>query len=148
MIIIIIIIIYLIILFIFHLLIYLIILKNTKGKRLLISEVVFYRLEKHCGSETTSAPIIAATQWRHRQPSRQRTMSRSGPRSFRVQKQVLRLYRGFLRVTRPKSPEDRWRIESFVSVEFCHNSKLVDRKNFLYIEYLLRRGKLTGKMRT
>ncbi|KAL6315649.1 hypothetical protein AAG906_004820 [Vitis piasezkii] len=65
----------------------------------------------------------------------------SGPKFSGMQKQVLGLYRGFLRAARSKSPEDRRRIESFVSAEFRRNSKLVDRKNFLYIEYLLRRGK-------
>ncbi|XP_034674826.1 succinate dehydrogenase assembly factor 1, mitochondrial [Vitis riparia] len=65
----------------------------------------------------------------------------SGPRFSGMQKQVLGLYRGFLRAARSKSPEDRRQIESFVSAEFRRNSKLVDRKNFLYIEYLLRRGK-------
>nr|ALN96978.1 Fe/S cluster biogenesis protein LYR family [Populus tomentosa] len=58
-----------------------------------------------------------------------------------MQKQVLTLYRGFLRAARSKSPEDRQQIESFVSAEFRRNSKQVDRKNFIYIEYLLRRGK-------
>lgn len=57
-----------------------------------------------------------------------------------MQKQVLGLYRGFLRVARTKSPEERHQIESIVSAEFRRNSKLVDRKNFIYIEYLLRRG--------
>ncbi|KAK6921431.1 Complex 1 LYR protein domain [Dillenia turbinata] len=57
-----------------------------------------------------------------------------------MQKQVLSLYRGFLRAARSKSPEDRRQIESIVSAEFRRHSKLVDRKNFLYIEYLLRRG--------
>ncbi|KAG5227617.1 UPF0481 protein [Salix suchowensis] len=56
-----------------------------------------------------------------------------------MQKQVLSLYRGFLRATRSKSPEDRREIESFVSAKFRRNSKQVDRKNFIYIEYLLRR---------
>ncbi|KAJ4828447.1 hypothetical protein Tsubulata_041433 [Turnera subulata] len=64
----------------------------------------------------------------------------SGPRLSGMQKQVLRLYRGFLRVARTKSAEERRRIESVVSGEFRRNSKEVDRKNFLYIEYLLRRG--------
>ncbi|KAF5738843.1 LYR family of Fe/S cluster biogenesis protein isoform 1 [Tripterygium wilfordii] len=63
------------------------------------------------------------------------------PRLSGMQKQVLSLYRGFLRAVRSKSPEDRHRIESIVSAEFRSNSKQVDRKNFLYIEYLLRRGK-------
>ncbi|KAJ6714052.1 SUCCINATE DEHYDROGENASE ASSEMBLY FACTOR 1 MITOCHONDRIAL [Salix viminalis] len=58
-----------------------------------------------------------------------------------MQKQVLSLYRGFLRAARSKPPEDRRQIESFVSAEFRRNSKQVDRKNFIYIEYLLRRGK-------
>ncbi|XP_059643349.1 succinate dehydrogenase assembly factor 1, mitochondrial [Cornus florida] len=64
----------------------------------------------------------------------------SGPKLSGMQKQVLGLYRGFLRAARSKSPEDRRRIESVVSAEFRHNSKVVDRKNFIYIEYLLRRG--------
>lgn len=58
-----------------------------------------------------------------------------------LQKQVLSLYRGFLRAARSKPCEDRCQIESIVSAEFRRNSKQVDRKNFFYIEYLLRRGK-------
>ncbi|KZV48725.1 succinate dehydrogenase assembly factor 1, mitochondrial [Dorcoceras hygrometricum] len=64
----------------------------------------------------------------------------SGPRLSGMQKQVLALYRGFLRAARTKSPEVRSRIQATVSAEFRHNSQ-IDRKNFLYIEYLLRRGK-------
>ncbi|XP_028805676.1 succinate dehydrogenase assembly factor 1, mitochondrial [Neltuma alba] len=64
-----------------------------------------------------------------------------GPRLSGMQKQVLSLYRGFLRVARSKSEEERRKIESVVSEEFRRNGKQVDRKNFLYIEYLLRRGK-------
>lgn len=58
-----------------------------------------------------------------------------------LQRQVSSLYRGFLRVAHLKSAEDRHKIESLVSNEFHCNAKNVDRKNFLYIEYLLRRGK-------
>ncbi|KAF3445488.1 hypothetical protein FNV43_RR10664 [Rhamnella rubrinervis] len=65
----------------------------------------------------------------------------SGPRLSGMQRQVLSLYRGFLRAAHSKSIEDRRKIESVVSAEFRHNAKHVDRKNFLYIEYLLRRGK-------
>ncbi|XP_073140860.1 uncharacterized protein [Henckelia pumila] len=65
----------------------------------------------------------------------------SGPRLSGMQKQVLALYRGFLRSARTKSPEVRSKIESIVSAEFRYNSSQIDRKNFLYIEYLLRRGK-------
>ncbi|KAG8661535.1 hypothetical protein MANES_01G011600v8 [Manihot esculenta] len=65
----------------------------------------------------------------------------NGPRLSGMQKQVLSLYRAFLRAARLKSPEDRRQIESMVSAEFRHNSQHVDRKNFLYIEYLLRRDK-------
>ncbi|KAF8026684.1 hypothetical protein BT93_F3226 [Corymbia citriodora subsp. variegata] len=66
----------------------------------------------------------------------------SAPRRLSgMQKQVLALYRGFLRATRSKSPDDRHRIESIVSSEFRRGARQVDRKNFLYIEYLLRRGK-------
>ncbi|XP_050377419.1 succinate dehydrogenase assembly factor 1, mitochondrial [Argentina anserina] len=57
-----------------------------------------------------------------------------------MQRQVLGLYRGFLRAARSKSARDRRKIESLVSSEFRSNAKNVDRKNFLYIEYLLRRG--------
>ncbi|CAN8317349.1 unnamed protein product [Cochlearia groenlandica] len=57
-----------------------------------------------------------------------------------MQKQVLTLYRGFLRAARSKTGEDRTRIETIVSTEFRKNSKEVDRKNFQYIEYLLRLG--------
>ncbi|KAM7508184.1 hypothetical protein LguiA_018637 [Lonicera macranthoides] len=62
------------------------------------------------------------------------------PKLSGMQKQVVALYRQFLRAARSKSPEDRRQIESFVSEEFRRNSKEVDRKNFQYIEYLLRRG--------
>jgi succinate dehydrogenase assembly factor 1 len=57
-----------------------------------------------------------------------------------IQKQVLSLYRGFLRVARSKSEEERRNIESVVKKEFRRNSIEVDRKNFQFIEYLLRRG--------
>ncbi|XP_072970101.1 uncharacterized protein [Typha angustifolia] len=57
-----------------------------------------------------------------------------------MQRQVLGLYRGFLRAARQKAPEECRRVESVVSIEFRQNAKNVDRKNFLYIEYLLRRG--------
>ncbi|KAH6775185.1 LYR family of Fe/S cluster biogenesis protein [Perilla frutescens var. hirtella] len=63
------------------------------------------------------------------------------PRLSGMQKQVLALYRGFLRAARTKSPEERSRIEAIVSQEFRRNSSEVNRKNFLYIEYLVRRGK-------
>lgn len=65
----------------------------------------------------------------------------SKPRLSGMQKQVLALYRGFLRAARSKPPEERSRIESLVSGEFRRNTSQVDRKNFLCIEYLLRRGK-------
>ncbi|PKU61313.1 hypothetical protein MA16_Dca025861 [Dendrobium catenatum] len=58
-----------------------------------------------------------------------------------MQRQVLALYRCFLRAARLKNLEDRQRIVSVVSAEFHHNANNVDRKNFQYIEYLLRRGK-------
>ncbi|KAF9618371.1 hypothetical protein IFM89_001006 [Coptis chinensis] len=57
-----------------------------------------------------------------------------------LQKQVLALYGGFLRAARAKAPEERKKIEAIVSEEFHRNAKEVDRKNFIYIEYLLRRG--------
>ncbi|KAK1292091.1 hypothetical protein QJS10_CPB17g00237 [Acorus calamus] len=40
-----------------------------------------------------------------------------------------------------QGPEERQRIESIVSAKFHQNSKNIDRKNFLQIEYLLRQGK-------
>ncbi|KAF3794769.1 Succinate dehydrogenase assembly factor 1 [Nymphaea thermarum] len=58
-----------------------------------------------------------------------------------LQKQAVSLYRGFLRAARSKGGEERRRIEAVVSAEFRRNSTSVDRKDFLYIEYLLRRGK-------
>ncbi|KAI4332428.1 hypothetical protein L6164_017337 [Bauhinia variegata] len=64
-----------------------------------------------------------------------------GARLSGLQKQVLSLYRGFLRAARSKPREERQKIESILSEEFRRNSKQVDRKNFLYIEFLLRRGK-------
>ncbi|CAL4940860.1 unnamed protein product [Urochloa decumbens] len=65
----------------------------------------------------------------------------SRPTLSGIQKQVLALYRGFLRSARQKAPEERCRIESVVSAEFRDNARNVDRRNFVYIEYLLRRGK-------
>ncbi|GKV09230.1 hypothetical protein SLEP1_g20767 [Rubroshorea leprosula] len=67
--------------------------------------------------------------------------SKKGPRLSGMQKQVLSLFREFLRAARLKPPEERHRIESIVTSEFRCNSKQIDRKNFLYIEYLIRRGK-------
>ncbi|CAK7339401.1 unnamed protein product [Dovyalis caffra] len=67
--------------------------------------------------------------------------SKGGTRLSGMQKQVLSMYRGFLRAARSKSLEHRRQIESVVSAEFRRNSKQVDRKNFIYIEYLLHRGK-------
>ncbi|KAI9082921.1 hypothetical protein K1719_035064 [Acacia pycnantha] len=64
-----------------------------------------------------------------------------GQRLSGMQKQVLSLYRGFLRAARSKPEEERCKIESVVSEEFRHNCRQVDPKNFIYIEYLLRRGK-------
>ncbi|KAL5724316.1 hypothetical protein ACHQM5_007593 [Ranunculus cassubicifolius] len=57
-----------------------------------------------------------------------------------LQKQILGLYRGFLRASRTKSPEERKKIEAIVSQQFHQNAISVDSKNFIYIEYLLRRG--------
>ncbi|OIT04469.1 hypothetical protein A4A49_03856 [Nicotiana attenuata] len=51
----------------------------------------------------------------------------SGPRLSGMQKQVLALYRGFLRAARSKPVEERKQIESIVSAEFHKNSKQVDR---------------------
>ncbi|OEL26920.1 hypothetical protein BAE44_0012061 [Dichanthelium oligosanthes] len=65
----------------------------------------------------------------------------SRPKLSGIQKQALALYRGFLRTARLKAPEERRRIESVVSAEFRGNARDVDRRNFVYIEYLLRRGK-------
>ncbi|CAN6302396.1 unnamed protein product, partial [Urochloa humidicola] len=42
----------------------------------------------------------------------------SRPKLSGIQKQVLALYRGFLRTARLKAPEERCRIESVVSAEF------------------------------
>ncbi|RCV39231.1 hypothetical protein SETIT_8G207000v2 [Setaria italica] len=65
----------------------------------------------------------------------------SRPKLSGIQRQVLALYRGFLRTARLKAPEERHRIESVVSAEFRDNARNVDRRNFVCIEYLLRRGK-------
>ncbi|KAM2493853.1 hypothetical protein ACFX1W_034021 [Malus domestica] len=62
----------------------------------------------------------------------------SAPRRLSgMQKQVLSLYRGFLRAARTKFAQDWQQIESLVSNEFRPNTKEEDHKNFLYIEYLL-----------
>lgn len=65
----------------------------------------------------------------------------SRPKLSGLQKQVLALFRDFLRAARAKSTEDRKQIELIVSEQFRRSSTQVDRKNFLYIEHLLRRGK-------
>ncbi|KAF9625432.1 hypothetical protein IFM89_024651 [Coptis chinensis] len=57
-----------------------------------------------------------------------------------LQKQVLALYRGFLRAATAIAPEEWKIIEVIVSEEFHRNANKVDRKNFIYIEYLLHRG--------
>ncbi|XP_022141880.1 succinate dehydrogenase assembly factor 1, mitochondrial [Momordica charantia] len=62
------------------------------------------------------------------------------PKLSGLQKQVLSLYRGFLRAARSKSAEDRRQMESLVAAEFRRNADQIDPKNFIYIEYLLRRG--------
>ncbi|PWA70513.1 Complex 1 LYR protein [Artemisia annua] len=62
-----------------------------------------------------------------------------GQKLSSIQKQVLSLYRGFLRTARSKQPENRTHIESLVSTEFRRNSQMIDRKNFLHIKYLLGR---------
>ena len=63
------------------------------------------------------------------------------PKLSGIQRQALALYRGFLRTARLKSPEERHRIESVVSAEFRENARTVDRRNFVYIEYLIRKGR-------
>ena len=60
----------------------------------------------------------------------------SRPKLSGIQKQVLALYRGFLRTVRLKAPEERRRIESVVSAEFRDNARNVDRRNFVYIRVL------------
>lgn len=56
-----------------------------------------------------------------------------------MQKQVLSLYRSFLRAARIKPPESRKDIESFVGAEFRKYAQM-DKKEFQSIEFLLRRG--------
>ncbi|XP_020572731.1 succinate dehydrogenase assembly factor 1A, mitochondrial isoform X2 [Phalaenopsis equestris] len=58
-----------------------------------------------------------------------------------MQRQVLALYRHFLRAARSKNLDERKMIISVVSTEFRHSADHVDRKNFQHIEYLLRRGR-------
>ncbi|KAH9328761.1 hypothetical protein KI387_000869, partial [Taxus chinensis] len=62
------------------------------------------------------------------------------PRFSGIQRQVFSLYRGFLRASRSKDPQQRHRIQHVVSTEFRKNATSVDKKDFNYIEYLLRRG--------
>ena len=115
-----------------------------------LGEAMVCGLEKHCGDlTTTSLPIIATVQCHRRQPPRQCTMSRSGPRFSGMWKQVLGLYRGFLRGQHILNflKIGNGLNHSF-SAEFRRNSKLVDQKNFLYIEYLFHQGKLTRKRRS
>ncbi|ERN00196.1 succinate dehydrogenase assembly factor 1A, mitochondrial [Amborella trichopoda] len=58
-----------------------------------------------------------------------------------LQREVLGLYRGFLRAARRKGPEERSEIEAVVRSEFRKMAVLVDAKDFMRVEYLLRRGK-------
>ncbi|EFJ21804.1 hypothetical protein SELMODRAFT_9260, partial [Selaginella moellendorffii] len=57
-----------------------------------------------------------------------------------LQRQVLSLYRSFLRVARSKAPEARREMEAIVSAEFRRNAVGIERKNFTQIEYLLNKG--------
>ncbi|KAH8974530.1 hypothetical protein BDL97_01G106900 [Sphagnum fallax] len=57
-----------------------------------------------------------------------------------LQRQVLSLYRAFLRAARNKPSEARSQLEQFVAAEFRRNAIEVDKKDFQTIEYLLRRG--------
>ncbi|KAI7991618.1 hypothetical protein LOK49_LG12G00093 [Camellia lanceoleosa] len=101
--------------------------RRQKGDRLLFLSAQEYTTEK---------------QFRRKVDEKDPMVGSTGPKKLSgMQKQVLGLYRGFLRAARTKSPEDRHQIESVVTAEFRRNSALVERKNFLYIEYLLRRGK-------
>ncbi|XP_031104499.1 succinate dehydrogenase assembly factor 1, mitochondrial [Ipomoea triloba] len=87
-------------------------------------------------------PFRAAVKFQHCVSRKKLNMgASSGQRLSGMQKQVLSLYRGFLRAARAKPPIERRQIKSLVTAEFRHNAKQVDRKNFMYIEYLLRRGK-------
>ncbi|KAG0592805.1 hypothetical protein M758_1G274300 [Ceratodon purpureus] len=56
-----------------------------------------------------------------------------------MQKQVLSLYRSYLRAARSKPAESRKDIELFVGAEFRKNARL-DKKDFQSIEFLMRRG--------
>ncbi|MCO5607699.1 hypothetical protein L7F22_061898 [Adiantum nelumboides] len=57
-----------------------------------------------------------------------------------IQKQVLSLYRSFLRVARTKPPEARFKIQSYIGTQFRRDAAAIDKKDFQQIEYLLRRG--------
>jgi succinate dehydrogenase assembly factor 1 len=57
-----------------------------------------------------------------------------------IQKQVLSLFRSFLRVARSKSPDTRLGIERYVGDQFRRDAHGIDKKDFQRIEYLLRRG--------
>ncbi|KAJ7280482.1 hypothetical protein O6H91_19G038400 [Diphasiastrum complanatum] len=57
-----------------------------------------------------------------------------------LQRQVLSLYRSLLRAARLKSPEARVNIEAIVSSEFRKQASSVDKKDFVRIEHLLRKG--------
>ncbi|KAH7331214.1 hypothetical protein KP509_20G020500 [Ceratopteris richardii] len=57
-----------------------------------------------------------------------------------LQRQILSLYRSFLRVARTKPPDVRSRIEKYVGAQFRHDAAAVDKKDFQQIEYLVRRA--------
>jgi len=60
-----------------------------------------------------------------------------------MRRQVLSLYRGYLRAARSKDFPERCRveqIEQIVSAEFRKNAKSLGKKDITYIEYLLCRG--------
>ena len=63
-------------------------------------------------------------------------------RHSQLQREVLRLYRAFLRVCEGKSTETR----DHVRQVFRENATSVGRTNVIHIEYLMRRGRRQLKM--
>ncbi|CAN1218400.1 Succinate dehydrogenase assembly factor 1, mitochondrial [Linum perenne] len=93
-----------------------------------------------CLPKGVAVPSIANPYYHLRQ-AQVNTYAMGASRLSGMQKQVLSMYRGFLRAARLKSADERRQIQTIVSAEFRRNSEQVDRKNFVYIEYLLNRGK-------
>ena len=68
-------------------------------------------------------------------------MAKSG-----IQRDVLKLYRSFLRAARSKAPETRGQVETVVKTRFRQDAAAVKRTDFRAIEFRLRNGRKQLKL--